>query len=128
MPNTATTFGALIATAVLIAGCGSSSNDGASGDGNTLTFVTYGSAFQQAQEDTILKPFEQASGVDVSVESPTDLAKLKVMVQSGKPTWDVYLASQQDVPAYCDTYFEKLDMTNLKADQFAPGTVHDCGV
>lgn len=116
---------AVTAVTMLVAAC-SGSTDGGAGD--ALTLVTYGSAFQQAQEEAVVTPFETATGTKVTVESPTDLAKLKVMVQSGKPTWDVYLASQQDVPAYCGEYFDKVDMTNIKSDQFPPGTLDACGV
>lgn len=110
--------------AVTLAGCGSSHGS----DANSMTLVTYGSAFQQAQETSMVKPFEVATRTSVTIESPPDLAKLKVMVQSGRPTWDVYVAAQQDVAAYCDQYFEKIDLTNIKTDQFAPGTVEECGV
>lgn len=126
---------ALVATtalgAVLFAGCSSSPSDGGSTESSgpeQLTFVTYGSAFQEAQEASIIDPFTKETGIDVTVESPVDPAKLKVMVESGTPTWDVYLAGQQDVPAYCGTLFEKLDLANIDKDDFEPGTVEDCGV
>ncbi|MUL85933.1 MULTISPECIES: polyamine ABC transporter substrate-binding protein [unclassified Mycolicibacterium] len=116
---------AMTTSIALLAGCSSTPN---AGGADHLTLVTYGSAFQKAQEHAFVQPFEQATGIKVTVESPTDLAKLKVMVQSGKPTWDVYVAGQQDVPAYCGTYFDKLDLGTIKPDDFAPGTVHECGV
>ncbi|GLW99346.1 polyamine ABC transporter substrate-binding protein [Microtetraspora sp. NBRC 16547] len=116
------------AVAALLAGCSTTEPSDSSSGAGRLTFVTYGSAFQDAQESSMIKPFEKESGIKVTVESPVDPAKLKVMVESGDPTWDVYLAGQQEVPAYCGKYFEKLDLSNIDKNEFAPGTVEECGV
>lgn len=129
IPRTALLAGAV--GVALLAGCSSTPADGGSGDGGgdqRLTFVTYGSAFQEAQEKSMVDPFIEETGIDVTVESPVDPAKLKVMVEAGNPTWDVYLAGQQDVPAYCGTLFEELDLSNIDEADFAPGTVEKCGV
>lgn len=113
----------------LLAGCSSTPAAGGGDDGDQhLTFVTYGSAFQEAQEVSMIDPFTEETGIDVTVESPVDPAKLKVMVESGNPTWDVYMAGQQDVPAFCGSLFEELDLSNIDTDDFAPGTVEKCGV
>jgi putative spermidine/putrescine transport system substrate-binding protein len=122
-----------VATAMVgilaLSSCSSAApSDGASNDPGRLTFVTYGSAFQEAQEKAMVKPFMAETGIGVTVESPVDLAKLKVMVEAGKPTWDVYLADQQDTVGFCGELFEELDFSNINKEDFAPGTVDPCGV
>jgi putative spermidine/putrescine transport system substrate-binding protein len=116
---------------LVLAACGGGSDDGsdASGDGgSSITFATYGSAFEEAQKKAFIDPFTTQTGIKVTTDSPTDLAKLKVMVESKKVTWDVYLADQQQPVGFCDTLFEKLDLSNIPSDQFPPGTISDCGV
>lgn len=122
--------GALMAAgALLLAGCSGGSGGGDSGsDSGKLTFVTYGSAFQEAQEKAFVEPFEQESGSKVTVDSPTDPSKLRVMVENGDPDWDVYLAGSAESFAYCGTLFEKIDFANIAKEDFAPGTISDCGV
>lgn len=114
--------------ALALVGCSASTPTGTGSGAGKLTLVTYGSAFQDAQEKSIIDPFRKKTGISVAVESPVDPARLKVMVETGNPTWDVYVAGQQDVPAYCGKYFEKLDLGNINKDDFAKGTVEDCGV
>lgn len=117
---------AVAAAAMVFTGCAADGGD-EQGAGE-LTFVTYGSAFQEAQESAMVDPFMAETGIDVTVESPVDIAKLKVMVETGNPTWDVYLADQQDAVGYCGEFFEPLDLSNINEDEFAPGTVSECGV
>jgi len=121
-----------VVAALALAACGGGSDSGgkSGGDkgGSTVTFATYGSAFEAAQKKAIIEPFMAKNDIKVVTDSPTDLAKLKVMVQTGKVTWDLYLADQQQPVGFCDKLFEKLDLSNIKKDEFPPGTVSDCGV
>ncbi len=125
--------GALLAGAtLLLTACGSGGGGADPTDGaaatNELTFVTFGSAFQEAQEQAFVDPFTAETGATVTVDSPTDLSKLKVMAETGDPDWDVYLAGSAESFAYCGTLFEKIDFTNIDKADFAEGTVSDCGV
>lgn len=115
---------AALSVPLALAGCGSESS---SADG-TVRFVTFGSVYEEAQKKTFVDPFVSETGINVVTDSPTDLAKLKVMVSSGNVTWDVYLAEQHEPVGYCGELFEELDFTNIDKDDFAPGTVSPCGV
>jgi putative spermidine/putrescine transport system substrate-binding protein len=128
--KTAAMVGLCASGAMVLAACGGGSTNTTSSDGDsaTVTFATYGSAFQESQKKAIIDPFMAQSDIKIVTDSPVDLAKLKVMVESGKVTWDVYLADQQQTVGYCDKYFEKLDLSNINKDDFPPGTVDDCGV
>lgn len=123
--------GAMLAGAALVLTACSSNDSPAPGDAESsksMTFVTFGSAFQEAQEQAFVDPFAAETGAEISVDSPTDLSKLKVMVEAGDPEWDVYLAGSAESFAYCGTLFEKLDYSNIDKADFAEGTVSDCGV
>ncbi len=125
------TGGVLLASgALLLSACASDSVEagGEAAASGSLTFVTFGSAFQEAQETAFVDPFAAETGTEITVDSPTDLAKLKVMVETGDPDWDVYLAGSAESFAYCGTLFEELDFSNIERADFAEGTISDCGV
>jgi len=75
--------------------------------------ATYGSAFEAAQKKAIIEPFMAKNDIKVVTDSPTDLAKLKVMVQTGKVTWDLYLADQQQPVGFCDKLFDIDENLNI---------------
>jgi putative spermidine/putrescine transport system substrate-binding protein len=73
----------LTAAPSLLGACG--------GDGeNTITFTSFGGAYQDAQTTAWIEPFmEKSPEITVVQDSPTDYAKLKAMVESGNVTWNV---------------------------------------
>ena len=75
------------------AGGSSSAPAGGSGAGGapvTLTFVSYGGAYQAAQSKGWLAPYMKANpNVQIVEDQPTDYAKIQAMVQAGNVTWDV---------------------------------------
>lgn len=104
--------------------CGGSSGAG----GNAFTFVSYGEGtYQNGQISAWVDPYQQAKGVKITVDSPTDNAKMKVMTESGKVTWDVVDTDPFFARQYCGKYLEKIDVGAL-ASSFPAGTLSDCGV
>lgn len=97
-----------LASALLLltlTGCGGASQEtttsGGSGSSSTpsagkLTVVDWGGANTQARIDGIITPFEEATGIDVTVVTPSDYAKLISMVENNSTEWDVM---------NCDTYW-----------------------
>jgi len=56
----------------------------------TLTFVSYGGAYQEAQTKGWIEPYMTANpNVKIVQEEPTDYAKLQAMVEANNVTWDV---------------------------------------
>jgi putative spermidine/putrescine transport system substrate-binding protein len=69
-------------------GGGSSSDD----ESTTLTVVSYGGPYQEAQNEAFFKAYmKENPSVKIVQDSPSDNAKLRAMVEAGKPQWDVVL-------------------------------------
>ncbi len=87
---------AAVTAACLLTACGGDDSSKADSGAGSLTFVDWGGTNTQARIDQNLKPFEEATGIKVTVVTPTDYAKLISMVESGSTEWDV---------VNCDAYW-----------------------
>lgn len=102
----------------LLAGCGSSAASGsgsaASGDSNELVLVDWGGTNTDARISAIVEPFEEKTGIQVTVVTPSDYAKLISMVENGTTEWDV-----MNCDAYWGAYageqgyLEKMDYNTI---------------
>ncbi|WP_217136254.1 ABC transporter substrate-binding protein [Leucobacter chinensis] len=120
---------AIIAGIGLLAGCSASGNqavdiDLGSGpavagevkqdalDGVTLTFVSWGGVFQDAQ-NAAMESFEADSGVRLLSDGPTEYSKVKAQVDSANVNWDVVDADIVWAAAQCgeDGLFMDLDLS-----------------
>ena len=74
----------------IFTGCGNSGSgkDGSSGNGE-LVFVDWGGANTDARIASAVKPFEEQTGIKVTVVTPCDYAKLISMVENNTTEWDV---------------------------------------
>lgn len=78
---------AIVLLSLLLGAC---VQDTGGGTTVTLTFVSYGGVYQRAQADAWLRPYEQSHpGVRIVQDEPTDFARLRAMVESGRVRWDV---------------------------------------
>lgn len=117
--------GVLVALGMLgTAACGT----GSTADEKMLTFTSYGSGYQEAQSKAWLEPWAKSRGVKVVQDQPTDYAKIKTMVESGRVTWDAVDTEPFFPVGNCGKYAEKLDFTKIDKSKFPPGTVSDCAV
>ena len=118
---------------VVVAGCSTSENRGGDGIGEkvAITAVNQGGSFGDIFAEVVSRPFEKKFGVEVLHDSPSTLAKVQTMVDSGNVTWDVVTlgAGTSNVPELCEKYFTPLDkklipnLADIKSDLAAP-----CGV
>ena len=95
-----------------------------------ITVVNFGGANANAQKKAYYEPFEKTGTKVVAVEYNGEQAKIKVMVETKKVTWDVVEVESPDVARGCDEgLFEKLDYSKIgnKAD-FSPAAVSECGI
>jgi putative spermidine/putrescine transport system substrate-binding protein len=60
--------------------------------------------------------------------APNDLAKMRIMVESGNVDWDVVTADPSFSILYCDEYVEKLDFDIIDTSNLDPSLVSDCTV
>jgi putative spermidine/putrescine transport system substrate-binding protein len=58
-------------------------------EGVTLTFVSFGGAYQEAQRKAWLEPYTAATGVQFQEDEGSSNATIKTQVESGQVTWDV---------------------------------------
>ena len=132
---------ALTLATLAFAGCGGDGEDAGSSassggaatadqsiEGSTLTFVSWGGSYQDAQEKTMTNPFAQAEGVKIQQDGPTDYAKLKTMVQADQVSWDVvdmdpYFAIQQ-----CDKMLQPIDTSVVDTSKMPKELVSKCAV
>ena len=104
-----TTVAALVAAAAVVVGCSSGGAEPASPpaaggsagesqrrplqparqDGLTLTFSSYGGAFQDAEKRAWQEPYTELTGVQFANDENSSNATIRAQVESGQVTWDV---------------------------------------
>ncbi|MFS0897291.1 extracellular solute-binding protein [Mycolicibacterium litorale] len=114
---------ATAAAALAVSGC-----SGSSTDERRLTFASYGSAYQDAQNEALIDPWSAESDTTVTNDSPTSYPKIKQMVDANQVTWDVIDTEPFYPVANCGTYVEKLDLSAIDVSKFPEGTVSDCAI
>jgi putative spermidine/putrescine transport system substrate-binding protein len=96
--------------------------------GSSLTFVSYGAGtYQNGQVSAWVAPYQQEKGSTITVDSPSDNAKIELMAESGNVTWDVVDTDAFFARQYCGKYLDKIDVGAL-ASSFPAGTLTACGV
>jgi putative spermidine/putrescine transport system substrate-binding protein len=133
---------AMVAAATLILGaCSSGEDDAAVPDdggedsgaaageeGGTLVFTSYGSAYQDAQNEAWLEPWAEETGTTIVNDEPTAYARIQQMVDADSVTWDVVDTEPFYPVSVCGTYVEELDFDNIDISKFPEGTVSDCSI
>src|SRR6185437_9602040 len=86
--------------------------------GKTVSFASWGGSYQDAQDKCYCAPFAAASGAKVVQAGPVEYAKLRTMVQSGHPVWDVVdITIEFLYTAAKDGLFEKIDPKLVHLDR-----------
>ena len=57
--------------------------------GESFVFTSWGGAYQAAQRQAYIVPYEQQFGIDVVEESPTEYPVIRAMVETGNYKWNV---------------------------------------
>ena len=95
-----------------------------------MVVVSYGGAGQKAISDAFFKPFAKADGEPlVESEYNGELARIKVMTDTGHADWDLVQIEAPDLARGCDEgLFERLDWQKL-GDQrdLIPDAAQECG-
>lgn len=95
---------------------------------NPVVFAGTGGSMNEALRTAAFEPLREREGVTVLDDSPNNEAKLKAMVDSKHPTWDVFYSSPYRSIAMCGKLFEKIDYSVVDRSALDPSTVSPCGV
>ncbi len=97
--------------------------------GRTMTFASWGGAYQDAQKKAFTDPFSAKYGVTVLHDGPVNNTKTRAMAESGNPTWDVVDVTDTFLyNAAKDVLFEPIDYTVVNRSLLAPEYIHEFGV
>lgn len=109
---TKTLLAASLLSTLALTGCGDEENETSktSSDAGSLVFVDWGGTNTDARISENIKPFEDLTGIKVTVVTPSDYAKLIAMVENGTTEWDVMNCDAYwGVYAGKNNYLEKID-------------------
>jgi putative spermidine/putrescine transport system substrate-binding protein len=92
----------------------------ASPDKGQVVIATMGGSYGDALREAIFKPFEKATGIKVVEATGPFLPKLRAMVESGSPEWDVVEALPGDFGLLSrEGLLERLDYSEMDRNVFA---------
>ncbi len=95
-----------------------------------LVVVGYGGAGQKAQEVAFFQPFTQQTGIPVvQSEYNGEMARIKVMADTGHADWDLVQVEGPDLARGCDDgLFERLDWQAIGGkQQLIANAAQECG-
>ena len=86
--------------------------------GGVVRVCSYGGALQDAQRRAYFKPFEELSGIKVIEAEGPDIAKVKAMVDTGNPEYDVTEMDGSSVLSLSKKgdYWEKINYSLFDTD------------
>jgi putative spermidine/putrescine transport system substrate-binding protein len=97
--------------------------------GDKVVFASWGGSYQDAQKQAFCEPFAQQSGATVVQDGPVNYGKLRAMLESGRPTWDVVDVTVDFLySGAADNLFEKIDTSVVDVKRVNPKYVHPDGV
>ncbi|WP_219417651.1 ABC transporter substrate-binding protein [Pseudonocardia nigra] len=120
------TAAAAASAVTLLAACGGAAAEG--DGGKELTVVMWGGADQETPVSAGVQPWADAAGVTVKQDSPSDYAKFRAQVESGRVAWDVVEVEPNFAHTACTNgWAVKLDATTVDTSLVDPETVGECG-
>lgn len=96
-----------------------------------LTVVSWGGAYQEAQDEIYFEPFKEKAGIAMLEESwDGGIGVLRAQVEGGNATWDVVQVESEELALGCDEgILEELDYSRIGGeDRYMEQAVHPCGV
>ena len=94
-------------------------------DGVTLTFVSFGGVYQEAQRKAWLEPYTALTGVQFVEDENSSNATIKAQVEAGQVTWDVVdVGNDFGLDAHKDL-LEPLDYSLIPRDEVLDGFAGD---
>ncbi|MGH3519723.1 MAG: ABC transporter substrate-binding protein [Haloechinothrix sp.] len=119
------TAAAAAGSMLVLVACGSD----AASDGKQLTVVMWGGADQKTHVENAVQPWADAVGVTIRQDSPSDYAKFRAQVESGKVSWDIVEVEPNFAHNACaNGWAVKLDKAKIDTSLVKPEMVSDCAV
>jgi len=118
------TAGVALTTVLGLAACGA-----AGGSDDQLTVVMWGGQDQKTHIKEAVAPWGKEEGVTIKQDSPSDYAKFRAQVESGKVSWDVVEVEPNFAHTACDKgWAEKIDTSIVDTSDLNPEEVTDCAI
>jgi putative spermidine/putrescine transport system substrate-binding protein len=89
-------------------------------EGVTLTFVSFGGAYQEAQRKAWQEPYTALTGVEFQNDENSSNATIKAQVEAGQVTWDVVDVGNDFGLAANADLLEPLDYSLIPLDEVNP--------
>lgn len=123
------TAGFVATSMVAVAACGPAGSGSASGAGGEMTVVMWGGADQKTHVKAAVQPWADENEVSVKQDSPSDYAKLRAQVESGKVSWDLVEVEPNFAHTACKKgWAEKLDFDQIDTSRLKDEMVSDCAI
>ncbi len=90
-------------------------------EGTTLTFVSFGGVYQEAQRKGWLEPYAALTGVTFQESEDSSNATIKAQVEAGAVEWDVVDVGNDFGLDANAALLEPLDYSLIKKDEILPG-------
>jgi putative spermidine/putrescine transport system substrate-binding protein len=90
-------------------------------DGTTLTFASYGGAYQEAQRKGWLEPYAALTGVTFQESEDSANATIKAQVEAGQVTWDIVDVGNDFGLDAQAALLEPLDYAKIPKDEILDG-------
>jgi putative spermidine/putrescine transport system substrate-binding protein len=111
-------FGTVSIAGLLVAGAAQAKD--------TLTVVSFGGSYQDAQREAMFKPTAEALGIDIKEDTLNGLAEVRLQVRSGTVSWDVVdLGATDCAIGAAEGLFEPLDYSVIDASGIAEPMVNE---
>lgn len=86
---------------------------------DTLTFTSFGGAFQEAQRNALLNPAEEQLGITIMEDTLTGIAEVRAQVMANAVTWDIVDLGLADcAAAQAEGILEPLDYDQISVEGF----------
>jgi len=112
----------LLTTSTLVLALGTT---GAAAEG-TITFTSFGGAFQDAQRQALLEPTAEAMNITILEDTLTGIAEVRAQVMAGAVTWDIVDLGLADcAAAEAEGILEPLDFDIISVEGFDEAAYSD---
>jgi len=120
MKNLGLLAGTLLASGLLLGGVAPAAAQ------DSITFTSFGGAFQEAQRKALLDPAQEQLGITILEDTLTGIAEVRAQVLAGAVTWDIVDLGLADcAAAQAEGILEPLDYSKISVEGFEPAAYSD---